>query len=255
MNAPISYRPAIQRLTAFSDTGRLLFLRHEGKAIAVNFSCTDDEGLAQMKAVNKYPLHLEVDASSGSFIFSPHFGGDSRDIWTFSFNPTFPIHTVRTGEIYLCTEFMARATRFIAENGAQHIEGIAQNILREALAIAGLVKRSTMPDERLTQSLHLTKKIVEENVEEDLSLRLLCRKTGLNEFKLKKGFRTLFQVSVMEYHLRLKMERAKKLLLETDESVSTIAFTIGYEFAHNFSQAFKLRFGCTPREFRRMGSG
>jgi AraC-like DNA-binding protein len=242
-------------IAAYGEDDKLVFLRYEGKEVIVNYCGTDDDFFLQMSQVNRFPLHLMVDCATNTFIIFPHFTVNSKGIWTFSFNPSFKISEVRTGDIYYCTSLLREAIRFISENVPRRIEAIAQNILREGLAIAGLSGRFKTPDELFLQGLHLAKKIIEENVEEAISVRMLCQKTGLNEFKLKKGFRSLFQITVMEYHLQLKMEHAKKLLLESDQPISHIAFTIGYEFAHNFSREFKGRFGCSPGGYRRMGRG
>lgn len=82
------------------------------------------------------------------------------------------------------------------------------------------------------------------------SLRVLCRKSGLNADKLKKGFKLLFGQGPYGYHLHLRMEEAKRLLAETDEPVCAIAWTLGYEHASNFCIRFKKIVGCTPGAFR-----
>lgn len=78
----------------------------------------------------------------------------------------------------------------------------------------------------------------------------LCRLTGLNELKLLKGFKALFGQTPADYHLSLRMERARKLLIETDRSVSQIGWELGYELSSSFSRRFREYTGMTPQEFR-----
>src|SRR5690242_9044982 len=88
------------------------------------------------------------------------------------------------------------------------------------------------------------------DVDEPISLKVLCRKFAVNEFKLKKGFRQLFKVSPYDYFLELKMTAAKKLLLDADTTVYGVAYTLGYQHVSNFCAQFKKRVGVTPKDFR-----
>ena len=94
------------------------------------------------------------------------------------------------------------------------------------------------------------KKFIEENQEKIPSIRQLSRRCGLNQDKLKKGFKLLFGLPPYRYHLKLKMERAKKLLLETDQAVYEIAWSLGYEHSSNFCTEFKRFTGMRPVLFR-----
>jgi len=90
-----------------------------------------------------------------------------------------------------------------------------------------------------------------QDVDVSISLKVLCRKFALNEFKLKKGFRQLFKYSPYDYFLELKMAAAKKLLLEADTTVYGVAYALGYHHVSNFCAQFKKRFGVTPKDFKR----
>ncbi|HSZ86605.1 MAG TPA: AraC family transcriptional regulator [Puia sp.] len=103
----------------------------------------------------------------------------------------------------------------------------------------------------MTSSLHLAKKIIEEKFDEKISLASLCKKTGLNGYKLKKGFKELFGVSIREYQVQLKMAEAKRLLANTSEKISSIAYAMGYERHASFTLEFKKRIGKGPREWRK----
>lgn len=46
------------------------------------------------------------------------------------------------------------------------------------------------------------------------------------------------------------IETAKERILKTDETVSQIAYSLGFQYPQHFCRQFKKRVGCTPKEFR-----
>ena len=94
--------------------------------------------------------------------------------------------------------------------------------------------------------LHAVKDYIESSFLEDFSLKDLTYKFGLNEFKLKKGYKQLFQTTVFGHVHQLRMEKAKKLLRTNEMNVSEAAFFIGYDNVSSFCTEFKKRFGCSP---------
>ncbi len=91
---------------------------------------------------------------------------------------------------------------------------------------------------------------LQRNYSRELRLSDLCRRFGLNEYKLKRGFKALFDSSVMAYLSEVRLDNARRLLLETDLPVAEVADAVGYPHANNFSAAFKRRFGMTPSQVR-----
>ncbi len=77
----------------------------------------------------------------------------------------------------------------------------------------------------------------------------LARETGLNQLKLKRGFKNLFGVSVYALFQRERMEHARRLLLQY--SVTETAIQLGYSNFSHFSTAFRKQFGVLPSEARR----
>jgi AraC-like DNA-binding protein len=101
-----------------------------------------------------------------------------------------------------------------------------------------------------TEALHMVKGLLESSAEL-YTIPQLVRKSGLNEDKLKKGFKNLFGMPVHKYHLDFKMKAAGKLLEETELHVSEIAYELGYEDASNFCAAFKRMTGVAAGEWRK----
>jgi AraC-like DNA-binding protein len=101
--------------------------------------------------------------------------------------------------------------------------------------------------------LHEAKRILLSDFESDISLQQLCRAVGINEFKLKKGFKHLFGDTVFGYRHTVRMEKAKQIILETKLDFSDIAFMTGFEHPSNFHKAFKKFHGFTAAELRKYG--
>jgi AraC family transcriptional activator of pyochelin receptor len=73
----------------------------------------------------------------------------------------------------------------------------------------------------------------------------LARLVGTNEFKLKKGFKELFDNSVFGYLSDYKLERASELLL-SGAPIKQVVADLGYSSVQHFSLAFKKKYGMTP---------
>jgi len=78
------------------------------------------------------------------------------------------------------------------------------------------------------------------------SLTDLARAAGINEYKLKRGFKEMFGNTVFGYLADSRLELAKTDLLERTKSASEIAFELGYSSVQHFSTAFKKKFGVSP---------
>jgi AraC-like DNA-binding protein len=99
-------------------------------------------------------------------------------------------------------------------------------------------------------ALELAKALIEKDPVRHIHISVLADKVGINEFKLKLGFRELFQTSPYQYRLHLCLEKAKLLLEETDDTIDQIAAKVGFDTYNGFSTAFKKAFNIAPTEYR-----
>ena len=95
------------------------------------------------------------------------------------------------------------------------------------------------------------KLLLEQNLYARYTLRELAKKAFMNEFKLKKGFRQLFNTSIQALHCELRMQKAIQLLKETDLKLEEIAREIGYHFLTSFIAAFRRSYKITPYTYRK----
>ena len=74
---------------------------------------------------------------------------------------------------------------------------------------------------------------------------------GISQPYLFKIFQAAFGCSPKQYILQIKLEHAKKLLEETDYSVTQVAAAVGFEDVLNFSKFFSSRMGISPKNYRK----
>ncbi|HVI44179.1 MAG TPA: AraC family transcriptional regulator [Chitinophaga sp.] len=94
------------------------------------------------------------------------------------------------------------------------------------------------------------KELIEENIQEPCSLIELASRAGLNDFKLKKGFKEMFGNTVFGYMNHVRMEKARLMLLEGRQSIADISFVVGYKNPQHFTAAFKKHFGYLPSDLK-----
>jgi len=88
------------------------------------------------------------------------------------------------------------------------------------------------------------------NIDNPPSLSGLAKIAGINEFKLKKGFKEIFGSTVFNYLTAYRMERAKNELLQKNKSITELAYELGYSSPQHFSKAFKKMYNITPGALR-----
>ncbi len=97
-----------------------------------------------------------------------------------------------------------------------------------------------------TEKIHLAKNYIIENIENNLTIPIISAFVGTNQCYLKKGFKEIFNQTIFEFIQDNRMVKAKYLLQNTTQSITTIAFSVGYSSLSSFSQAYKNYFGITP---------
>ena len=79
----------------------------------------------------------------------------------------------------------------------------------------------------------------------------IAKKVALSESTLKRYFKTVFNKSLNEYYLEIKMEHAKRLMLEKAVTVNEVAAMLNYEKVSSFIETFKKHHGYSPGHLKR----
>lgn len=99
--------------------------------------------------------------------------------------------------------------------------------------------------------LHYARELLLSQIDAPPSLDNLSKLTGLNNYKLKTGFKELFGLPVYKYLQNKRLEKAFELLENKKLTVQETAWYVGYESLGSFSNAFYKKFGYRPSAIRK----
>lgn len=134
-----------------------------------------------------------------------------------------------------------------------YLEGITLELLsgqvkqfRDDLEPPG--KQVTLRKQDIEKILE-AKEILLKDFQNPPTIRNLSKKVGINESKLKTGFKKVFDQPVKTWLRNKRLNMAKLLLLEESQSIQAIAEAIGYTNHSHFSRQFKKKYGILPKDF------
>lgn len=94
------------------------------------------------------------------------------------------------------------------------------------------------------------KEYIHEHQTEELSLGQVARAVNTSSFYFCKIFKKYTGINFTDYLSRVRIEKAKNLLLNPNLRVSEIAFEVGFQSLTHFNRVFKKLLGLSPTEYR-----
>ncbi len=104
---------------------------------------------------------------------------------------------------------------------------------------------------RDTPKIRQARDIIMERMADPPSLVQLSRMVGLNDFKLKIGFKEMYGTTVYGYLREKRLEKALLLLQQGELNVNETSLAIGYSNPSYFSEAFRAKYGVNPGSLNR----
>lgn len=119
------------------------------------------------------------------------------------------------------------------------------NAVRNATAEqkVSLQSRNGMRNAHLAKAIH----IMERNIEAPISPTEIATELGISTRQLERLFGKFLNASPKKYFMEMRLDRARKLLLQTEASVTDVAIACGFENPGHFSRVYRAYFGITPQ--------
>ncbi len=232
----------------------------------VMFICLRGSGAAILDGRFHY---LEPGQGMLVFPYQAHDYAQFRNddvLWlfvTFEFDDENCLEALRDVRYRLSEENRMLLDRLVSAylDGRNERKGGADELaLQLAALLADLVRRGPQFRRRIRGRRQLSPnyelvraavRFVHENVERKFRIADIAGAVALSESRLRAVFREMVGVSLGDYVLRSRINRACSLLGNSTMNVSEIAAACGFESLYSFSRAFKKRRGAAPSAYRR----
>lgn len=150
-----------------------------------------------------------------------------------------------TSVVHLAAHIIERAV-----NRASAVKALRIMIEREPLP-----SRTLQPEHVLSESGKdsLVKKamlLLEQNLPEPLPISKVARTLQIGRRQLERRFHRDIGLTPSGYRQRLRIERSRWLLQNTDMQVAEVAFECGFQSSAHFGRVIRRNFKCTPLQLR-----
>lgn len=134
----------------------------------------------------------------------------------------------------------------------QYLSGMVLHMVGMILSIS---KNKKFEVGEIDQKIEQAKIIMNENVFKNIDPEELAQKLNISYSWFRKVFKDYTGYAPAKYFQELKLRKAKQLLVETNQSVKEISYSLDYKTTEHFFSLFKKHTGYTPLEYRSFGRG
>lgn len=115
-------------------------------------------------------------------------------------------------------------------------------IIQIIISEAAVQKKAYSSSNIVSQAIEYIKN----NFKRNITLEEMSQVLNISPYYFSKIFKKSVGINFKEYLIKLKMEHAQKLLIETNMPIKEIAYEIGFDDPNYFIKAFKKYTGLTP---------
>jgi AraC-like DNA-binding protein len=111
--------------------------------------------------------------------------------------------------------------------------------------------QETIPNHRAEPvEIWKARKFIEEHSGEELSLRRVSKAVNISPNHLSEKFKQVTGINFVDYVARVRFEKARDLLLNSNRHISEIAFAVGFQSLSQFNRVFRRLAGKSPSRYR-----
>lgn len=172
-----------------------------------------------------------------------HFDGDNSYEW-------FSEITAQKGQKIKCTrqtaEYIFNIIRYIKQNQSEY------DISNELYSLlCNISKKNHMNYEnKKADCVEAAKNFILSNYDKNISIADIAKMVHMSVSYFSKIFRQNTGFSPYDYMLTVRLDKAKEMLRQTDNSIESIAYKTGFNSTSNFIYFFRKETGVSPLKFR-----
>ena len=129
---------------------------------------------------------------------------------------------------------------------------VASGVIIQILgSIISSVKNKDFAGKDIERKIRKARIYFRNNLDKNIDVEELASELNIGYSYFRRMFKKFTGISPVQYHLMLRLQRAKDLLVSTDLSVKEIAMELCFQSIFYFTRIFKKKMGIPPTEFRK----
>ena len=134
------------------------------------------------------------------------------------------------------------------EHGYDLAVAVADQMVYNAVRNATAEQKVSLQSRNGMRNAHLARsiQIMYDNISSPISPTLIAEQIGISTRQLERLFGKYLNTSPKKYFMEMRLERARNLLIQTEASVTDVAFACGFESPGHFSRVYRAAFNVTP---------
>lgn len=134
------------------------------------------------------------------------------------------------------------------DHGADLAVEVADQMVYNAVREGTAAQRVSLQSRHGMRNAHLMRAIaiMEANVEEPISPSLIAKELRISTRQLERLFGRYLNSTPKHYFMEMRLNRARNLLVQTEQSITEIAIACGFRSSSHFSKVFRGQFGKSP---------
>ncbi len=141
--------------------------------------------------------------------------------------------------------------QLVKDEKTGHQQVASANTILMLSKILSVVRNQEFAGKTIERTIRKACLYFRENLNSNINIEQLANELNVGYSYFRQMFRKYTGISPTQYHLSLRIQKAKDWLVSTDKSFKEIAIDLGFESYFYFSRIFKDKTGKSPMEFRK----
>jgi transcriptional regulator GlxA family with amidase domain len=140
---------------------------------------------------------------------------------------------------------------FVKEEKPGYQQVAAGMIMKMLGFIVSMDKQKDFSGKRVEKIIQMACFTVREHVAATIDFKSFAEENNMGYSYFRKMFKKYTGLPPVQYHLDLKVLKAREMLLFSEKSIKEISYEMGFQSNYYFSRIFKNRLGVSPSEIRK----
>ena len=102
----------------------------------------------------------------------------------------------------------------------------------------------------IPQEIQRICRYMEDNYNEKITLNSIAEQAGFSKYYISRLFKQYMGVTIIDYLIKIRLDKAKKLLVSGEYNIKQISYMVGYSDPNYFTWSFKKYLGISPIKYK-----